>query len=105
MRGIRFYEEFIDKRRGESAGTVVAVLLDKYQRPYTHWSEAANKSCGGWVVDVISGMFDVCNSEVGVGSASPDYLREWCKRISEKRARAIHPQLFVYLDREEVRHG
>lgn len=101
MHGIRFYEEFHDKQRGESAGMVVAVLLDQYQRPYTHWSKAANKAHGDWLADAISGVFDIRNSEVEMGDVSFSYLHKRCKRISEKRARAIHPQLFVYLDREE----
>lgn len=103
MRGIRLYEEFTNKRRGESAGMVVAVLLDQYQQPYMHWSEAANKAHGDWLADAISGVFDIHNSEVEMGDVSFSYLRARCKRISEARARAIHPQLFVYLDREEVR--
>ena len=103
MRGYRFYEEFSDKGRRESMGTVVALLLDDYQQPYMHWSSIAENCQGDWVADAISSVFDTPNSEVGSGSVALGYLRERCKRVSETTARQIHPQMFVYLEREGKR--
>jgi hypothetical protein len=98
MKGYRFYEEFRDKCRQESMDTVVALLLDEYQQPYMYYSESA----GEWVADVVSGVFDTPNSEVGLDSVALGYLHERCKRVSEATARQIHPRLFTYLDQEVV---
>lgn len=35
----------------------------------------------------------IAESQVSVG-----HLRKFCKRVSEKRAREIHPNLFAYLE-------
>jgi hypothetical protein len=87
MKGVRFYLEYKDaaaKRRGEHEGNCVAVFPELRQ---------------------ITGNFDaVCavyfqrNSPCASTGAHPDFLRERCKRISEAKAREIHPNLFVYLD-------
>ncbi len=51
MKGVSFYEEFANKRKGVSEGNCVAVLVER------------------------------------------------CKRVSEQRAREIHPELFKYLEK------
>lgn len=92
MRGYRFYAEYDsakDKRANKHSGNVCAVLLDKERRPlYT----------GSGKVELIAAVTHAPDSDVCTTSASPEYLREKCKRISEERARAIHPRLFNYLD-------
>lgn len=80
MKDFRFYEEFRNKRRGESAGTVVAVWLPSCR--YGEWE--------GFV-----SVFEHPNcATINYCGGSYDYLRQNCKRISEERARQIHPNLF-----------
>lgn len=85
MRGFRFYLEHrtpADKRKRAHMGTVFALCLE-------HMPHALE---GG------SAVFDRPNSPVCWGSASRDYLRHHCRRVSEATARAIHPRLFAYLE-------
>lgn len=87
MKGIRFYHEFRDKSKRNSAGTVVAALICNG----SFWS--TGKSC----YEAISGLFDHPNSVVCGSAVSRDYLQDKCKRISETKARAVHPALFERL--------
>jgi hypothetical protein len=91
MNGIHFYQEFRDKSKAVSAGTVVAVLV--CNGPF--WS--SGKIC----FEAVVGLFDHANSVVCGGSVSLDYLREKCRRIGETQARAIHPALLERLDQPE----
>jgi len=88
MNGIRFYHEFTNKAKRQSAGTVVAALVGNGH----FWS--TRKVC----YEAISGLFDHPNSVVCGTAVARDYLREKCKRISQARARTIHPALFERLD-------
>jgi len=87
MNGIRFYEEFSNKRKGISEGNVVAALV----------SNGINAE--GCYNALVSLTYEpngaVCGSTVAL-----DYLRAKCKRIAESKARAIHPALFARLDNE-----
>ena len=91
MKGIRFYEELENKnRKGEkSKGTVVAVLYEN------SWIDHNRKDV---MFDTISSLFDEPNSVVCGGIASRSYLWDNCRRISEAKAREIHPNLFQYLE-------
>lgn len=93
MKGYRFYEEFHNKRRGVSMGTVIAVVLGEDNRPFYHYYTSQ-----GATFDAVAGVFDTPNSPVCGTTTTDGYLREDCKRISEARAREIHPALFEYLD-------
>lgn len=84
MKGVRFYEEFASNWRRKSEGNVVAVLV-------------ANGRNGAGDYDVIAAVDARPNGPVAGMSATSEYLRERCKRVSEKRAREIHPRLFSYL--------
>ena len=90
MKGVRFYEEYEDKRRGVSAGACLAVV------PEQAYFDAAS----GWVFDcvgpVMADHLPNTSGLCGCGVAH-EYLRETCKRVSEKRARQIHPALFEML--------
>jgi hypothetical protein len=86
MKGIRFYEEFSNKRKGISENTVIAVLYVNGHNSYGY--------------DAIGGTFPGTNSPVQSGNVNPEYLRVNCKRVSETRAREIHPNLFAFLDKE-----
>jgi hypothetical protein len=88
MNAIHFYQEFRDKSKRKSAGTVVAVLVCNGR----FWS--SGKIC----FEAVAGLFKHANSVVCGGSVSLDYLREKCRRIGEARARTIHPVLFERLD-------
>lgn len=84
MKDIRFYEEFTSKRKGLSAGTVVAVGL-------------SNPVLGEY--EAVGAVFDRPNSPVASTSVHSNYLYKNCKRVSEQRARQVHPRLFEYLDK------
>jgi hypothetical protein len=88
MTGVRFYLEFRDKSKRQSGVTVVAALVlnDSY------WS--SGKLC----YEAIAALFNQPNSPVASTGVALDYLRQKCKRISEARARIIHPALFERLD-------
>jgi hypothetical protein len=96
MNGIKFFLEYENKTEknkgtrknpGNHSGNVVAVLDDTLR---------INKD--GAHYDAIGAVFFTRNSGVGSTSVHNDYLREKCKRISEKQAREIHPSLFSFLD-------
>lgn len=89
MKGIRFYEDLLDSRK-KSSGNVIAVLV-----------------CNGIFFsgkiacyEAIGAIFHYSNSPVAGTSVSLDYLRAKCKRISEQKARKIHPNLFKRLDNQ-----
>lgn len=98
MNGVRFYLEYgspteknkaTRKSPGDHIGTVVAVLVENGTFPCGQ---------GKWCYDAIGGLHARPNSPVASTSASLDYLRENCLRISEEQAREIHPRLFEWLD-------
>jgi len=98
MKGIRFYEEFTDKRKKESEGNVVAIFLDT---GHIETCQLNAKTHSVWYeYECLSATFFHPNSDVSVSSVSIDYLSDRCKRISEKKAREIHPKLFERLDAE-----
>ena len=88
MKGYRFYEELEDKNRKaeKSAGNVVAV-----------WYEGGINWVNG-CYEAVCALFGHPNSAVCGGAVPPRYLAKSCRRVSEKRAREIHPRLFEYLD-------
>ena len=94
MKGIAFYLEYESahaKRRGESLGTVIAVYYDK-----SKFARGAYQSNGEWMRDCV-GTFEGGKGDICGATCSDGYLREKCKRISEARAREIHPELFACL--------
>ncbi len=91
MVGIRFYLEFESpqhKRRGEHSGNVLAALV----------CNGLERCINEPAYDGIGAVYPWPNSGVGSCVARLDYLRTHCKRISEARAREIHPALFDYLE-------
>lgn len=99
MEGIRFYEEFKDKGKGESAGVVCAILVDNYRIIDSYRGNKRHSRRYEKFWDGVAGLFsDTPNSHVASTGISDIYLKEECKRISEKKARVIHPRLFEYLD-------
>jgi len=94
MKGYRFYEELENKnRKGEkSKGTVIALALFNNGAP--DW----RPSMTSYHADCVSAVFDEPNSPVCWGAVCVDYLRKRARRVSEVKAREIHPALFEYLD-------
>ncbi len=90
MRGLRFFEEYTDAARARSAGTVVAI--DMTGRSFVQE--------GGVCYDALSAAADgpSPNGPVLQRWCNAEYLGSRCRRVSEARARAIHPRLFEYLD-------
>jgi len=87
MSGICFYQEFSDRSKLRSAGTIIAALVCNGH----YWT--SGKVC----YEAIAGLFDRPNSPVAGTGVACDYLRQKCKRISEAKARTIHPALFERL--------
>lgn len=95
MKGWRFYKEFKTNKRKVPTGNVVAV----------------NTTVGMWAVppfgpnaqyryECVSALFNEHNSPVCSGAVSVGHIEKRCKRISEAKARKIHPKLFEYLEGE-----
>lgn len=96
MNGFTFYLEYPslkDKRKatrktlGNHSGNVMAVFGDWFSIAGHYYK----KEC-------VSALQNVPNSVVCCSSACDTYIKENGKRISEKQAREIHPNLFTYLD-------
>jgi len=82
MKGIRFYEELVEAL----SGNVIAIDAET---PLL--ITEGNFDC-------LSALCFEPNSPVCAGAVSQEYLQENCKRISEVKAREIHPRLFERLD-------
>jgi hypothetical protein len=91
MKHIRFFEEFSNKRKGVSAGNVVAAFVG---------GEARGVFISGGVacVEALGALIAEPNSPVVGTSVSLAFLRAKCKRVSEARARKVHPALFQRID-------
>ena len=95
MKGWRFYEEFKSPRRKVPIGNVVA--LDTIQKPHPLNADGHFQ----WQHGCISAVYYQPNSPVVYDSVALYYVRRYCKRISEAKAREIHPKLFEYLEEEQ----
>ena len=89
MKGWRFYEEFETSKRKVSQGNVVAVSTTQ---------EGVFTTGGIPKYECVSAVMFFSNSPVAFGSVGILYIEERCKRISEAKAREIHPMLFKYLE-------
>jgi hypothetical protein len=102
MKNFRFYLEHETaalKRAGTHSGNVFAALI--YDDHKVGVSRGRYIGAAGHVmVEGIGALTNEANASVCGTSASADWLRWNCKRISEGKAREIHPRLFVRLDRE-----
>lgn len=94
MKNIRFYQEFSDeKTRKIPTGNVIAVITDNRGYP-----KYFNYGDGNVTAECISAIYFEPNSECIGDDVSKEYLKENTKRISEVKAREIHPKLFKFLD-------
>lgn len=101
MKGYHFFVEFPDKKSKNKAtrrnlvgheGNVIAVILKDNGYPESYISQ------GQIIHEAICSVLSSPNSPVTYACVGWEYLRERCKRISEKQAREIHSELFRYLD-------
>ncbi len=93
MKNFRFYLEYetttlknkaTRKALGYHMGTVCAVLL--------------GTSPSSELLEGFGGIYEYGNCPVVWSAISREYIEKYCKRISEKQAREIHPDLFKRLD-------
>lgn len=97
MKGYKFFLEFPDNKTKRKSGrenighsgNCLALATDP---------EFCYVSSGGIIQEGLSAVYFTPNSPVNWGGISWDYLRAKCKRISEAKAREIHPELFARLD-------
>jgi len=87
MNGIRFYLEFNDTAKRQSGGNVIAALV----------ANGSYRSNGTVCYEALAALFDQPNAPVAGTGVALDYLRRKCQRISEAKARTIHPALFARL--------
>jgi hypothetical protein len=88
MKGYRFYEEFdssYKKRKQQGSGNVLALDLPVFYEPQGMMSCTA-------------AVLSEPNSPIAGTSVSREVLRKNYRRITEKRAREIHPTMFYFLD-------
>lgn len=101
MRGIRFYAEYPEgtsKRQPVLAATNVVALLIP-EDGSSEWYSQPNGDGGSMVLgECLSGVYDYPNSPVAGTAVAREYLEKRCKRVSERVARRIHPELFKRLD-------
>ena len=97
MKIIKFYVEYPtnrDKRQGtrkelgNHTGNCIAVIAGTCR--------VNNQTT--IIHDAIGAVYFVENSDCASTEVAECYLAKFCKRISEKQAREIHPALFKYLD-------
>lgn len=91
MKGYRFYEEYdssYKKRKRISSGNVLALDI-----PVAGWFDGRR-----YVMSCTAAVFSHPNSGIAGTAVSRDVLRLNYRRITEKRAREIHPAMFDFLD-------
>lgn len=91
MKGVRFYEEYLDKRKTSTSGNVIA----------TNEETRKESLLLTGAIECLASVHNEPNSPVASSHVSEQYLRSHCKRISEDDARRLHPQLFERLDEKE----
>lgn len=91
MKGYRFYEEFdsgYKKRKRQSSGNVLALDIDGHGRPFYT----------GRGMECTAALLSEPNSPICGTQVSRKVLAKNYRRITEKRAREIHPAMFAFLD-------
>lgn len=87
MKDITFYQEFLNRSKTKPTGNVLAVIREN--------------RCPDGSMEAMAGLYDHANSPVVSSSVSSDYLYTRCKRVSEAKARQVHPAMFERLDAED----
>jgi hypothetical protein len=97
MKGYRFYEEFdssYKKRQRQGTGNVLALDVDWRGRPFHN----------GVGLECCAALLSEPNSPVCGTEVSRNVLRRNYRRVTEQRARQIHPAMFDFLDQFDE-HG
>ena len=103
MQGLNFYLQYPNakekrkatrKNLGNHSGNVVAVPTCREQ----WWLSEDGDGRKQWLAECFAAVQDIPNNPVCGTSCSFEYLKDSCKRISERQARKIHPRLFSLLD-------
>ena len=87
MVGVRFYLEYGSKnhkKANKDTGNIIAVAVDTLNQ--------------GMYYSAISALYNHPNSQVASTNIHYNFIRKQTKRISEAKARVIHPNLFAYID-------
>lgn len=108
MKGYRFYEEYdssYEKKKRRGSGNVLALDINPESgRPYGRSHLTWPNGCPGdpgpsiWVMECTAAVFSEPNSPVAGTSVGKKVLQRNYRRITEKRAREIHPAMFSFLD-------
>ena len=101
MKGWIFYLEYgssEDKRNDNDTGNCVAIKTD----PGIKGNSTPLLDKYGSLTCISSIMPIKPNFHVAKGKTSTDHIKRCCKRISEKKARKIHPRLFGALAYETL---
>ena len=92
MKGVRFYQEFDNKAKTVPTGNVIALF-------YESWLPGNAEQ--GRLTESLSATFYHANSDVSFGGVADSHLRKKCKRVSEAKARIVHPRLFERMEEGE----
>ena len=101
VKGYRFYEDFgtnANKRKKVSSGNVVAVCLCTKSCEQTGHRPGRPFVNGDGTLEAIVALEDRPDSSTASGGISRKFLASQCKRVTEAKARKIHPSLFAWLD-------
>ena len=92
MKGIRFYAEYVHKdhvrEREIAKRTGLAVFAD---------TGRVIQGYGYTAYDCACSVTNNPDNGYWMSTCGDDYLADKCRRISEKQARALFPELFAYL--------
>jgi hypothetical protein len=91
MHGYRFFEEYRDEGRKDSLNSVVAI--DVGRGPFVQEGGVCYRA-----VCTDREKSDVGQRGVRMVLFNAEYLGTHCKRISEQRARELHPEVFSFLE-------
>ena len=89
MKGVKFYQVFLDKYRRHASGNCLAT--DE------HTKERSMKKNG--TIRCVAASSREPNSPVGADAVVPGYLRQHCRQITEDQARKLHPRLFDRIEK------
>lgn len=93
MKGFTFYIEYknkSEKRKNINGINCIAAITEN--KPFKSSNDYCYDALGTFMEDTIPNDNRLC-----WGNYSLDYIQENCKRVSEKEAREIHPNLFNHL--------
>jgi hypothetical protein len=99
MKGYWFYLKYEspeDKAKGVHSGNCLAVLFK-----HTGWKKRREtfQSGGSLLVRCYAPCFRYPNAPCVPAAVAIHYLNSRCKRITEKRAREVHPKLFERIEK------